>query len=812
MLEVAQYIAHGFKLCAIPSGTKGPTSPGWNKVENALTVPPPEGGVGLLHAYSGTCAIDVDDLDAATTWLREKGISLAELLIAPDSVQVVSGKQGRAKLLYALPIPLPSTQVRVDGKVILEFRCASRAGLSVQDVLPPSIHPETGTRYSWQGNWREVPPLPQPLLSLWLIELEHGKTRNIPLDAKLTPTSKDEIRLAVAAVNPDCDRKTWVEIGMALSTLGDEFYDIWKEWSELSTDKYPGDRELLAQWRSFKPVDGGITIATVFHYAVKAGFRRPVPDVSELFKPIPVEKAGEVTIDKVIGIKGATADRPVCNLSLWPEILTKRAREVASEVGCDPVVPLVAGLTAVSAAVDKRSYLSLSSTWKVPPNIWCMTLGDPADKKTPGSKPMFAPLFALQNDDRQRYAAAMLAWKGIEARHASDLKAYREWSTGADAALPNSVPPAVTPLPPQPQPLRIVISDATSQKVVSMAEARPGGLLMYLDEMARFLQKLGDPRNTDDRGTWIQGYETGPYTTDRVGAGTTTAENLALSFYGNCQPAVFSANIDAASQDGIIQRFLYVPLDPENNKMWSERVPDWMSTANEYEQLIRRSYATPAMEYTLSPEGMVMFREFCQHALDLRKSETIMAASPTYITALGKMEGGLARLILLFHLIEDPYSLVVSEDVAYRAIKVFREYFFPALRYTYLMVANQKDPMVREILTLLVKLSSSKSTVTIGDLRKGITAPTKRSQWDHDRMIWAWMDNFTEEGYVSMLVDNPRFPVWTINPAVADLFKKDRIIISRTNQEVIERIQTDMTAAGKPPSRPMRKAMGFEAS
>lgn len=101
---IADYIQHGWKLCPIPLGKKGPVTPGWNLPENALTtIPDVESNVGLLHSLSGTCALDLDDLPLAAAWLADHGIDLRELLSAPTAVQIVSGRVGSAKLLYALP-------------------------------------------------------------------------------------------------------------------------------------------------------------------------------------------------------------------------------------------------------------------------------------------------------------------------------------------------------------------------------------------------------------------------------------------------------------------------------------------------------------------------------------------------------------------------------------------------------------------------------------------------------------------------------------------------------------------------------------
>ncbi len=48
-------------------------------------------------------ALDIDDMARASAWFAARGIDLSKLLDAEDAVQIVSGRHGRAKLLYRLP-------------------------------------------------------------------------------------------------------------------------------------------------------------------------------------------------------------------------------------------------------------------------------------------------------------------------------------------------------------------------------------------------------------------------------------------------------------------------------------------------------------------------------------------------------------------------------------------------------------------------------------------------------------------------------------------------------------------------------------
>lgn len=171
----AEYVQHGLALCPIAPGSKGPRTQGWQRADHAVRdadaarkLP----GAGLLHAWSRTCAVDVDDLHGATEYLAARGIDLTELLAHDEAVQIQSRRPNRAKLLYLLPAGcelLPTRKIERDGVVLFELRCATADGQSVQDVLPPTIHPDTGKPYEWAGagDWRNLPELPIPLLELW---------------------------------------------------------------------------------------------------------------------------------------------------------------------------------------------------------------------------------------------------------------------------------------------------------------------------------------------------------------------------------------------------------------------------------------------------------------------------------------------------------------------------------------------------------------------------------------------------------------------------------------------------------------------
>jgi len=134
-------------------------------------------GMGLIHGLSGTAALDVDHPEWAALAVRAVGVDL-EAIEATARFRI-QGKKG-AKPIYLLPEgvtlgrkplawPHPTERLETGRPrlvTLFELRSAS-----TQDVLPPSLHPETGRPYAWLPRLpearEELEPLPPALLELW---------------------------------------------------------------------------------------------------------------------------------------------------------------------------------------------------------------------------------------------------------------------------------------------------------------------------------------------------------------------------------------------------------------------------------------------------------------------------------------------------------------------------------------------------------------------------------------------------------------------------------------------------------------------
>lgn len=175
----ATYCKMGWALVPIPAGSKAPTSLGWQTPERAILTEAdarkyydanPTHNMGLLHGPSGTAALDVDNVEHTRLIFEAMGINYDQLATSMG----IRGRSDRAKMIFRVPAGIDlkthkiSWPLKDDPRktaVVMEFRAGA-----VQDVLPPSIHPDTGRPYSWVNGHpfkTPLPEIPAQLLTIW---------------------------------------------------------------------------------------------------------------------------------------------------------------------------------------------------------------------------------------------------------------------------------------------------------------------------------------------------------------------------------------------------------------------------------------------------------------------------------------------------------------------------------------------------------------------------------------------------------------------------------------------------------------------
>lgn len=158
----------GFALCTFPAGTKGPVIPDWqhNPIDHA------EPRMGLIHGLSGTAVLDKDH-DIADKVFEAVGLNLQQIIDHTPN-RIITGS-GRVKPVWLTPPGATLNQHRLmfgppkNSYCVFELRGTTN-GAALQDILPPTLHPDTHKPYSWDSlpqSRDEMEYIPDEILDLW---------------------------------------------------------------------------------------------------------------------------------------------------------------------------------------------------------------------------------------------------------------------------------------------------------------------------------------------------------------------------------------------------------------------------------------------------------------------------------------------------------------------------------------------------------------------------------------------------------------------------------------------------------------------
>ncbi|MBE9128711.1 MULTISPECIES: DUF3987 domain-containing protein [unclassified Coleofasciculus] len=211
----------------------------------------------------------------------------------PETVKTTSGRPDRCHLIfyvtseyapYLRTKKIPTGELGEDGKP----EHVELLWLGRQAVLPPSVHPLTGSYQYFDCEFFDITKI--AYAPDWVIEqmLFDPEPEPISIPAPTyTPISRTNeqwtaIDWALSYLNAlnsyrADDYDDWLAVGMALHSIDDSLLTEWDAWSRSSPKYKPGECE--KKWKSFSSSGnssfGKITIGTLGQMAKQDGWRSP---------------------------------------------------------------------------------------------------------------------------------------------------------------------------------------------------------------------------------------------------------------------------------------------------------------------------------------------------------------------------------------------------------------------------------------------------------------------------------------------------------------------------------------------------------
>src|SRR5262249_51188745 len=198
-------------------------------------------------------------------------------------------------------------------------------------------------------------------------------------------------------------------------------------------------------------------------------------------------------------------DPPPLPRGLLPPIIEEFAFAKNRLMGADPAGLALAALQVCAAAVPDKIKIKVRrhDSWLESTRLWCGLVGGPGEKKSP---------------------AIAQVMKEIKKR---DLEMWRKYIQEKREYDALSVQERREEEPPRQE--RVVIEDVTMEALQEVMRDSPNGVLCHRDELAGWfgsMDKYGSRGGAAaDRGFWLQAYDGGSSSWNRIGRGAGVIPN-----------------------------------------------------------------------------------------------------------------------------------------------------------------------------------------------------------------------------------------------------------------------------------------------
>jgi hypothetical protein len=448
---------------------------------------------------------------------------------------------------------------------------------------------------------------------------------------------------------------------------------------------------------------------------------------------------------------------PPFPLDILPTVAQDFVGTKSTAMGVDPSALAMATLAAFSGAIHHRFRIRMmrNSDWWEHPRLWVLLIGRSAWKKSP---------------------TIDAATKPIE-QHQAELREYRaelrDWNARNKGRKENEKDDEPEPPP------RFVIADATIEKLGEILSRSDRGVLVKRDELAGWIGAMeryhaAGKGASADRAFWLQAWNGGPYSIDRVKSGETFVQNLSVSILGGIQPARL-AEIHGLTSDGLLQRFLLVlmqaPKPPQD--------VDCTEETNAYKALVWQLIELPAQQIRLTDGAVEAMAELQQHLFKLEQVGE--ALSEGFEGFVGKLAGYAGSLTLILHLINNPKEAVrncIGRQGVESVHRLITNFLLPHAHDIY-RTGEGETERLRKLASYV--LTSGLKRIRLADLTNNVWDCRGKRVLEINQRV----SPLVAGGWLAPIEQGPECRAWVVNRAVIDAQFAERCRIEQERKLVI---------------------------
>jgi hypothetical protein len=425
---------------------------------------------------------------------------------------------------------------------------------------------------------------------------------------------------------------------------------------------------------------------------------------------------------------------PAFPVDVLPGVVHDFVTAKSADIGVDVSGMAMSTLAACSGAINHQFRINLKhhGAWWMHPNLWVLLVGRSSWKKTPAIDYAVRPIYRAQAE--------------IQSDYKTQLEDYqRRKKAKEDVEEPRP-------------PVRYLVNDTTIEKLADLLSRTNRGILVVRDEIAGWVGGMdkyssgGREKASSDRAFWLQSWNGGPYTYDRVIRGETFIPNLSTSFIGGIQPGRL-AQLQGLTDDGLLQRFLPTLMQAPS----APADIDCRKIEENYNKLLRELITLPDQKLRVTGTAIDAMAELQQH---LFKLEQVGGALPEGFEGfVGKLAGYAGSLTIILHLINEPAKAInnfVGGTVVKNVCRLVMNFLLPHAFQFYCLQTGETDRLRKLASFVLV---SGLDRIRLADLTNKVWDCRGRSVVEINQRV----SPLVAGGWLAPIELGPACRAWMVN-------------------------------------------------
>lgn len=315
--------------------------------------------------------------------------------------------------------------------------------------------------------------------------------------------------------------------------------------------------------------------------------------------------------------------------NIFPEKIENLVDALYRKAGFEKSVTASAILFTVSTIIGNSKQIKVKNVWIDTPNLWFAIVGKRGTLKTPTIN---FPIKPLQQDEIQfgkTYDEDLSSWNKLDKeKQIEEEKPIRR---------------------------QRITTDATPEALIKLMKENPNGIGILKDELNGLFEEMDRYSSSGTLEIMLSAFNGGLYVKDRATQKSITVENIFLSIIGTIQPQVLKRIANNNTENGFIDRWLYV--ESENN------IPDFKIDEDIDQRDIEKynwfiHYVKEMSSNSNNMEWAPGSRKEFELSINRIRHQKRDEKTPAQLSAyLSKIETYLARFCILIPIMERTYEI-----------------------------------------------------------------------------------------------------------------------------------------------------------